>query len=421
MESALSLKANSLILAKDMSYETSKRFIPVCPECKEPVHLRKMVSTTGTSYFAHNVLKGEKERVCSLRVYGYWDQAHTNSGMWSNRGQLIEKIQVELISFFTDQFGDDKNKITTLIKKFIDKYVDYEWIYSDLLEHLSEAGHIYNKVREETRLGNDEGREIVLHYNLAISCLNGSRLHMATQGLLWCSFIAAYSMSEIYKKNSDPSVGVICNDHEVDFCLDPKKYRSLIAGKASYPSQRNHVYYRCVSISQRLLIRLLASWRYPNSLRRNFLAISSKPHLISTSEKKNPLNISEYTPEFRTLEDRNHWLKRQSELTELEVWAESRRTEAQESRELHERVLQSSLSEEERRRAIKIKNEQIRALKAEREMALTSKLLAKKEAIAQGKQVFGPYRCMRCQWINDSNRVPCFLCKATDRYVEIPA
>jgi hypothetical protein len=79
------------------------------------------------------------------------------------------------------------------------------------------------------------------------------------------------------------------------------------------------------------------------------------------------------------------------------------------------------LSEEERRRAIKIKNEQIRALKAEREMALTSKLLAKKEAIAQGKQVFGPYRCMRCQWINDSNRVPCFLCKATDRYVEIPA
>lgn len=311
METALSLKSNSLIFAKDVNYEMSKRLIPVCPECKEPVHLRKKVLTTGTSYFAHHALKGDSDGVCSLRVFGYWDQAHKNSGMWASRGQLVEKIQIELISFFSDQFGEGKEKITTTIRRLINEYRDFEWIYTDLLEHLAEADHIYKKVRDETTLGNDDGREIVSHYNLAISCLNGARLHMATQGLLWCSFIVAHSMSDIYKKDSDPPVGVICGDQEVDFCLDPKKYRSLILGRVSYPSQRNHIYYRCVSISQRLLIRLLTSWKYPNSLRRNFLAVSSKPNLVAVSGKETPFRRFDSTPAFRTLEDRNRWLSKQ--------------------------------------------------------------------------------------------------------------
>ena len=314
METALSLKTNSLIFAKDVNYEMSKRLIPVCPECKEPVHLRKKISTTGTSYFAHHVLKGDTDDVCSLRVLGYWDQPHTNSGMWASRGQLIEKIQIELISFFSDQFGEGKEKITTSIRRLIGQYREFEWIYSDLLGHLAEADHIYNKVRDETTLGNDAGREIVAHYNLAISCLNGTRLHIATQGLLWCSFIVAHSMSDIYKKDSDPPVGVICDGKEVDFCLDPKKYRSLIAGKVSYPSHRNHVYYRCVSISQRLMIRLLTSWRYPSSLKRNFLAVSGgRPHLIAASEKVNRFRRLDSTPIFHTLADRNRWLSEQEE------------------------------------------------------------------------------------------------------------
>jgi hypothetical protein len=313
MEKALSLKTNCMVFAKDVNYEASKRLLPICPECKEPVHLRRKITTTGTSFFAHYVFKGDENRVCSLRVLGYWDEVHANSGMWTTRGQLIEKIQVELIAFFSDQFGEDKKKITKSIKKLVDDYREFQWIYSDLLDHLADADHIYNKIRDETRLGNDEGREIASHYNLTMACLNGARLHMATQGLLWCSFIMAHSLSDLYGKDADPPVGVTCNGQEFDFCLDPQKYRNLIAGRARYPSKRNHIYYRCVSISQRLLIRLLASWRYPNSLRRNFLAIHDKPHLIATSTKASSVRNLDVTPRFRTLEERNQWLSRRIE------------------------------------------------------------------------------------------------------------
>ena len=310
MEKALSLKTNSIVLAKDVNYEICKRIIPVCPECKEPVHLRKKFMTTGTSYFAHHMHKGNKLEVCSLRVFGYWDQSHSNSEMWATRGQLIEKIQIELIAFFSDQFGSGKENVTNSIRKLIHEYHDFEWIYTDLLEHLADADHIYKKVREETILGNDEGREIVSHYNLAITCLNGAKLHMATQGLLWCSFIVAHSLSDIYEKDSDPAAGAICDGLEVDFSLDPQKFRSLIAGKASFPTKRNHIYYRCVSISQRLLIRLLTSWRYPNSLRRNFLSVCVDPKLIAAPMKDSSIRRFDGSPIFRTLEDRNRWLSK---------------------------------------------------------------------------------------------------------------
>jgi len=313
MEKALSLKTNSIIFAKDVNYEMSKRITPVCPECKEPVHLRKKFMTTGTAYFAHHVHKGEKEAVCSLRVFTYWDQPHTNSGMWASRGQLIEKIQIELISFFSDQFSEEKDKVTNSIRELIHEYRNFGWIYTDLLEHLADADHIYNKVREETTLGNDEGREIVSHYNIAIACLNGAKLHMATQGLLWCAFIVAYSMSDVYEKNPDPAAGVICDGVQVDFSLDPQKFRSLIAGKASYPTKRNHIYYRCVSISQRLLLRLLTSWRHPNSLRRNFLSVCGDPKLIEANVNKSSAKRYDWTPTFRTLDERIQWQSKQRE------------------------------------------------------------------------------------------------------------
>lgn len=307
MEQALSLKSNRIISAKEVCYETSKLLIPVCPECKEPVHLRRKISTTGTAYFAHHVQKGDKHGVCSLRVYGYWGESHDSSVMWESRGQLIEKIHLELISFFSDQFGETKYATIKAIKDLIIEYREFDWIYTDLLDHLAEANPIYSKVREETTLGNEEGREIVIHYNLALDCLRGSRLEMATQGLLWCSFIVAHSLSGIYKKDSNPPVGVICNGREFDFCIDPKKYRSVILGRVAYPSVRNEIYYRCVSIGQRLLIRLLASWRYPHSLRRSFLGVCEKPALMSEVRKES-LSEDLTTPYFRTLEERNKWL-----------------------------------------------------------------------------------------------------------------
>ena len=308
MEKALSLKTNEIIFAKDVNYEMSKQLTPVCPECKEPVHLRKKVSTTGTSYFAHHALKDDTEDACSLRVFSYWEQAHTNSGMWASRGQLIAKIQVELIAFFSDQFGEEKEEVTKLIRGLIDGHSDFEWAYTDLLKNLASADHIYAKVRDETTLGNDEGREIVSHYNLAIACLKGSKLQMATQGLLWCSFVVANTLSDIYLKNPDPPVGVMCDGREFDLCLDPLKYQNLLASHPKYPTQRNHIYYRCVSISQRLLIRLLTSWKHPQSLRRNFLSICDKPQLVETTSKNSKIKETDETPFFHTLEERNRWL-----------------------------------------------------------------------------------------------------------------
>jgi hypothetical protein len=313
MEKALSLKTNRIIFALDVDYELSKHLTPVCPECKEPVHLRKRFLTTGTSYFAHNALKDVGGKLCSLRVLGYWDESYKNSGMWTSRGQLTEKIQIDLVSFFSDQFGDEKEKVIKSIRRFIGDYCEFEWIYTDFLDHLDEADHIYKKIREETVLGNDQGREIVSHYNLAITCLKGAKLHLAAQGLLWCSFIVAHSLSDLYKDDPDPPVGAILKGQNFDFCIDSQKYRSLIAGAVSYPTKRDYIYYRCVSIGQRLLIRLLASWRYPESLRHEFISIGSKPELITSSRNEISTRRLEPTPLFRTLAERNRWLSDQKE------------------------------------------------------------------------------------------------------------
>lgn len=60
-----------------------------------------------------------------------------------------------------------------------------------------------------------------------------------------------------------------------------------------------------------------------------------------------------------------------------------------------------------------------RILKAELEGNLPGLLDEKNRAIAAGKKVIGPYRCMRCQWINEISSSPCYLCGATDRYMEL--
>ena len=111
--------------------------------------------------------------------------------------------------------------------------------------------------------------------------------------------------------------------------------------------------------------------------------------------------------------------RRQAEIAERVAWAESRRIEAEEFRDSQERSVQSAREDAERKKSLQEKNDQIRAMRAEKEKSLVSILAAKKDAIAQGKNVTGPYRCLRCQWINESNRRQCFLCKTSDRYVEI--
>lgn len=91
-----------------------------------------------------------------------------------------------------------------------------------------------------------------------------------------------------------------------------------------------------------------------------------------------------------------------SEIADRVAWAESRRIEAEEFRELQERGAQSANDEDDRKKNIQLKNEQIRAMRAEKEKSLASLLDAKKEAVSKGVNFDGPYRCLRCQWINET-------------------
>lgn len=79
-----------------------------------------------------------------------------------------------------------------------------------------------------------------------------------------------------------------------------------------------------------------------------------------------------------------------TEIAERVAWAESRRLEEAEFRETQERASRADLIEAERKRAIQLKNDQIRALREEKEKALLATLQSKRQAIAQGMKVTGP-------------------------------
>lgn len=60
-----------------------------------------------------------------------------------------------------------------------------------------------------------------------------------------------------------------------------------------------------------------------------------------------------------------------------------------------------------------------RQLKEMNEAKLLLVLKEKRKAIEAGLDVRGPYRCLRCQGINEESNIPCYLCGAVDRYIEL--
>lgn len=169
----------------------------------------------------------------------------------------------------------------------------------------------------------------------------------------------------------------------------------------------------------------------PEVERRAELKNSNQFHSLGQTEKQKKLDVSANEARQKSAEtpirkgvtraemDAAFEKKWKDEIAERVAWAESRRLEEAESRETHELANQAALAEAERKRSIQLKNDQIRSLREVKEKALIATLQAKSQALAQGKKVTGPYRCMRCQWINDSDKTPCFLCKSTGRYAEI--
>ena len=312
MDSALSLKTGHRIYAQDANYDSQRKFILVCPECSEPVHLRRRTASTNTSYFAHSEYKGDStEDVCSLRVLSYWDQPYENSGPWSSKGQLVQKIQLELISYFSGQFGHEKDTVLLHIKNSIKENSNTKNIKSTMIEFLVEKrqAEVFKKIRETADLTNDEGREISAHYNIVVSCLNTKQLSKAAHGLIWCSFIVASSLSDEYVREPEPHIGAICGKERADFALDPKKFDKLISGKSKFPKTKNLIFYRCIHICQMLLLRLLITWKNKTALKNtSFTQLCEKPEFDVIGSNVTKPTKNDLTPVFRTLEERNRWL-----------------------------------------------------------------------------------------------------------------
>jgi hypothetical protein len=312
MNSALSLRTGHLVLAVKADYDTSRRLILICPECKEPVHLRRRVTRATTAYFAHSEYKGNPDlEVCSLRVLGYWDQPYQNSGPWSSRGQLVEKIQVELISYFADQFGIEKDTVLRFVKEKANEQSDLTATQSTILESLTDAmpAEIFKKIRNMANLTDDEGREISSQYNIVIACLQTRQLRKASYGLLWCSLIAASSLSDQYENDPDPHSGATCGNQRCDLALDPLKFKKIISSKSSFPKSKKLPFYRCVSISQRILIRLLINWKNQSALKNtHFIRLFSTPKIDAKIAPATEAVDSTKGPPFGSLKERNRWL-----------------------------------------------------------------------------------------------------------------
>ena len=311
MDSAISLKTGDTILASEADYETTRKLILICPECKEPVHLTKRKSPNLVSFFSHPEHKGEPTKLeCSLRVLSLWDQPYKNIGPWKSKGQLIAKIQSELISFFAAQFGEQKETIIIYLKQKIHEKMVLGPMHKSLIDALckTEPSEIFRIIREISTLNNDQGRVLTGHYKSVVECLQGRHLHAANLGLLWCAFVVANTLHDIHGTKNEPLFGAMCGAISSDFAIDPNLFKKALNLKKPSLKSSDITFYRSVAICRRLLIRLLINWTNPSSLKNtNFIFINMWPELI---EKNSSVTSYEPPPAFRTLKERMEWFSR---------------------------------------------------------------------------------------------------------------
>ena len=96
METAISLKTGEFIKATDSDKTTSKRLLLSCPECGEPVYLKKRIIPNQTLFFSHyeNIESRNAEK-CSLRVEGISGRQFSLQVKGIYFPQLIDQFQKE--------------------------------------------------------------------------------------------------------------------------------------------------------------------------------------------------------------------------------------------------------------------------------------------------------------------------------------
>jgi hypothetical protein len=117
MREALSLRSGNLIEAAKATPSSYRNFLPICPQCGEPVHLRQREVPYFTPYFAHHKALEAKKLVsqCPLRIAGSdWAIASTViPGI--KHGQLVDRFQRECCKEIHALFGTHADTLINFI------------------------------------------------------------------------------------------------------------------------------------------------------------------------------------------------------------------------------------------------------------------------------------------------------------------
>jgi hypothetical protein len=295
MEAALSMKTGAVVRADRSDYDSGRLLLLVCPECREPVQLRRRQIPNVISYFAHPELKDRSQRdLCTLRVLGSWSEEYSNSGTWSSHGQLMRRFQLELVSYFIDQFRVGQSSILTFLQDSIRMRKSLSSSQRELLEGLAASRRttIFDKLRQLAFLSDSEGSEISEAYAVIIDCLRSQHTEIAAMGLTLCCSLTASSLTEEHYKWGDLQFRAKSKSSIADFAIDPDALKQFLQRRHLFPRAKTRQFDRTLALCQYLILRLLIHWRYPDSLQNErFILVSSNPEVGSRARAQFPVVV----------------------------------------------------------------------------------------------------------------------------------
>lgn len=280
MQTALSMKTGGFVSAAQADYQSTQRLLPICPECKEPVHLRRRRIPNVISYFAHPELaRPASADLCSLRVFGGWHEPYSSTGSWSTHGQLLKKFQLELVSYFVDQFRTGQNSLLQFLQNAIAQSSTLTESQTEVLQATAKLTDASTRrsLQKLALLQEAEIREIHLAYRIVIEHLLGKHAQTAAIGLLLCSSLVAFTAVQPPSAHRELAVGATSGDKSADFALLPDRVKTFVNRSRATLNKSSRQHRLVPLFAQILTLRLLLSWRHPSSLyNERFVFVSSK-------------------------------------------------------------------------------------------------------------------------------------------------
>jgi hypothetical protein len=295
MDEALSLKSGQSVRAERSTYQTQRDLLLVCPECKEPVHLRKRRIPNVVSYFAHPERSQiDSDELCTLRVIGGWHASPAAASQWDSKGQLIRRFQLEFASYFVSHFSTCGARLLKSLTREVKGRSQLAPTQFRLLEELDSAGRsgVYPKIRFLSTVSSDQGREIAEAYATVLQCLTTHHARAAAIGLSYCALLGGYS-AHIDAQNQDCMLlGVQNKDVQADLAVQPRLVLSYLETAEHSYAKNSYVFRRSIEFAQFLIIRILISWRHPTGLvRKNFLISTPKAPPISSNSRSSMISL----------------------------------------------------------------------------------------------------------------------------------